>query len=241
MSSTGGEIGSTLGAVTFGFRKDHSDSDWFQATICDLPWVTSISKSFLGQVPPYPASTVISTNNDLITFAKEIRLKLNPRSTYIFTDVTGLGFYKDLGGLEGRGHARILISFVADDEQSLVLRLKHTGTGSEDMPLEVTLGPTKIQLNPSSKSLLTIDDITLYPIHDPRPSESDYPGIPFEPGVRNDIIINFRTTAKSEEEELERIITEGLGHRHFLQDIELLSESGHLDYLKNGRPYSALI
>ena len=129
----------------------------------------------------------------------------------------------DSGRLEG--DARVLISFVAPFGQSLVLKLKHSG--SEDAPLEVTLGPTVIQLNPPSKSLLTIDDITLHPIQDPSTSESDHTGLSFEPGVRNDIIINFRRTAK---------VRYGR-HGHFLHDIELLDESG-LEYPRNSTSYS---
>ena len=60
--------------------------------------------------------------------------------------------------------------------------------------LEVTLGSTIIQLNPSSESSPTIDDITLYPI--PGPSESDH--LLFEPGIRNDIIIQFTGTVDGE-------------------------------------------
>jgi hypothetical protein len=105
--------------------------------------------------------------------------------------------------------ARVLISFVAPTSgPSLTLRLKHSGR--EDGTLEVTLGSTIIQLNPSSMSSLTIDDITLYPI--PGPSESDH--LSFEPGIRNDIVIQFRGTV-----EFER-------HGHFLHDIELLDEAG---------------
>ena len=106
-------------------------------------------------------------------------------------------------------NARVLISFVAPTSgQSLILRLKHSG--SEDGPLEVTLGSTIIQLNPSSNSLLTFDDITLYPIQTPRPSESDH--LSFEPGIRNEIVIQFGGTVKR--------------HGNFLHDLELLDENG---------------
>ena len=122
------------------------------------------------------------------------------------------------GRLEG--DASVLISFVAPtSDQSLILKLKHSG--SENTPLEVTLGPTIIQLDPSSKSLLTIDDITLHAIQDPGTSDSDHTGLSFEPGVRNDIIINFRQ---------ER-------YGHFLHDIELLDEFGQ-EYPRNSRLYS---
>jgi hypothetical protein len=152
-----------------------------------------------------------STNNDLITFkfAKEIRPKLDPFSTYIFTDAGGSDIYSNKLGND----ARVLISFVAPTYRSLTLRLKHSGR--EDGLLEVTLGSTIIHLNPSSKSSLTIDDITLYP--NPGPSESDH--LSFEPGIWNDIFIHwqFRGTV-----ELER-------HGHFLHDIELLDEAGLKD------------
>ena len=90
------------------------------------------------------------------------------------------------------------------------LRLKHSGR--EDGPLEVTLGSTTIHLNPSSKSSLTIDDITLYPIQVPSPSSSESDRLSFEPGIRNDIFIQFRGTVEH--------------HRHFLHDVELLDEAG---------------
>jgi hypothetical protein len=67
-----------------------------------------------------------------------------------------------------------------------------------------------IQLDSSSKSLLTIDDITLYPT--PGPSESDR--LSFKPG-RNDIVIQFGGT--------------GWNHGHLLRDIELLDEAGLKD------------
>ena len=103
-------------------------------------------------------------------------------------------------------NARVLISFVAPTSgENLMLRLKHSG--EQDRPLEVTLGSTIIQLNPSSKSSLTIDDITLYPNRGP----SDH--LSFEPGIRNDIIIQFGS---------------GRFHGHFLHDIDLLDEAGGL-------------
>ena len=130
----------------------------------------------------------------------------------------------DSGRLKGDG--RVLISFVGPSGQSLRLKLKHSG--SENASLEVTLGPTIIQLDSSSKSSLTIDDITLYPVQDPGSSESDYQGISFEPGVWNDIIISFRRATKYSER----------WHGHFLHDIELLDESGLEYHPRNSRPYS---
>jgi hypothetical protein len=104
-------------------------------------------------------------------------------------------------------NARVLISFVAPTSgQSLTLRLKHSG--GEDGLLEVTLGSTIILLNPSSKSPLMIDDITLYPI--PGPSESDH--LSFEPGIWNDIVVQFRGP-----------------NDKFLHDVELLDEAGLQD------------
>jgi hypothetical protein len=145
----------------------------------------------------------------LITFAKEIRPKLDPFSTYIFTDAG----YFDMRLLQGRlgdaleNVAIVLISFVAPTSGRLILRLKHSG--DEFVLLEITLGSTIIQLNPSTKSSITTDDITLNPTQDHRPSESDH--LSFEPEVRNDIVIKFR------------------GHwieSHVLCDIELLDEAG---------------
>ena len=78
--------------------------------------------------------------------------------------------------------------------------------------LEVTLGSTIIQLNPTSKSSLTIDDITLYLI--PGTSESDH--LSLEPKIRNDFVIQFRGIRK--------------WHSHLLHDIELLDEAGLEDH-----------
>jgi hypothetical protein len=104
----------------------------------------------------------------------------------------------------------LTITFVAPTSgQSLTLRLKHSG---RDRPLKVTLGSTLIQLNPSFKSSLTIDDITLYPI--PGPSESDH--LSFKPGIRNDIVIQFTN----------RLGVRRGERRHLLHDIELLDEAG---------------
>ena len=178
----------------------YSDSD-IKAIICDLPWVTSISRGSSDPSSAIPRDPLFikSTNNDLIAFAKDIRPKLDPISTYIFTDAGGTDLYTD----KLANNARVFVSFVAPtSDQSLKLRLKHSGT--EDGPLVVTLGSTTIQLNPSSKSL-TIDDITLHPT--PRPDH-----LSFVPG-RNDIFIQF--TVKE--------------HGHLLHDVELLDEAGLKD------------
>jgi hypothetical protein len=67
------------------------NSDVNRFRISDFPWVTSISWSSFGlpAISPdihHEPLFIKSTNNDLITFAKEIRPKLDPISTYIFTD-----------------------------------------------------------------------------------------------------------------------------------------------------------
>ena len=180
------------------------DFDVTRFPICDLPWVTSISSSNPFTLPAIHDGPLFirSNNNDLITFAKEIRPKLDPFSTYIFTDAGSTDIYSDKLG----NNARVLISFVAPTSgQSLILRLKHSG--DVDVPLEVISGSTVIQLNPSSKSSITIDDITLHPI----PGPSDHDHLSFYPG-RNVIFIQFRGTA--------------WGHGHLLHDIELLDEAG---------------
>ena len=196
--------------------------NWLQTTIRDLPWVTSVASS-IGSLPAIHRDPLFikSANNDLITFAKETRFKLDAFSTYIFTDAGDSDMYP-LSDTRLGNNARILISFVAPTSgQSLMLRLKHSGR--EDGPLEVTLlGSTTVQLNPSSKSSLTIDDITLYPIQVSGPSESDH--LSFEPGIRNDIVIQFRGVVKE--------------HGHILHDIELLDEAGVEDP-GNSKPYSA--
>ncbi|KAF8805292.1 hypothetical protein BYT27DRAFT_6672650 [Phlegmacium glaucopus] len=190
--------------ITFdGFDSD-SDVNWIQATINDLPWVTSISRDRSGCLPASHRDPLFnkSTNNDLITFAKEIRPKLDS-FTYIFTDADASDMHSNPVGLGN--NAGVLISFVAPiSGKSLILRLKHSG--EDDEPLKVTLGSTIIQLNPSSKSSLKIDDITLHPI--PDPSEPDH--LSFEPGIRNDIVIQFSR----------------MYHGHFLHDIGLLDEAG---------------
>ena len=195
----------------------YPDANWFQATIRDLPQVTSISQDSFGRPPAIDRDPLFikSTNNDLITFAKEIRLKLpvDDLSTYIFTDA-GIS---DIRSDKLVNNARVLISFVSPTfDRNLILRLKHSGGELEDdplPPLEVTLGSTIIQLNPSSKSSLTIDDITLYPISNP--SESGR--LSFEPGIRNDIFIQFGRT----------VVLAGYDdrHGHLLHDIELIDEA----------------
>ena len=157
--------------ITLSHYNSESDVKRFHATICDLPpWVTSISY-FTDSFEPLPAIHrdllfIRSANNDLITFAKEIRLKLDPSSTYIFTDVSGSGLHVYSGKL-GR-NARILISFVGPTSGRLILRLKHSSSGYlKDGCLDVTLGSTIIQLNPPSE--LLIDEITLYPTREVPP------------------------------------------------------------------------
>ena len=83
---------------------------------------------------------------------------------------------------------------------------------------------TKIQLNPSSKSSPTVDDITLYLIEVSSSSESDH--LSFEPEVRNDIFIWF-------------IKQDEYDYRHFLLDIELLDEAG-LEYMSHSASLSKL-
>ena len=197
--------------ITFSHFVPDSDIDQFLDKIYDFPWMTSISWDSFGLPAIHRDPLFIqSTNNDLITFAKEIRPKLNFFSTYIFTDAEGydMRFTEQLGN-----NARVLISFVAPTSgKSLILRLKHSG--EEDGPLEITLGSNIIQLGlkPSSmsESSLTIDDITLYPIQFPRLSNSDQ--LSFEPEIRNEIVIEFRR-------KVER-------RGHFLHDIEFLDEAG---------------
>ena len=193
------------------FRYMNSDFD-FNRFLCDLPLVTSITPDPSLAIPSIRRDPLFikSTNNDLNTFAKEI--KLDPSSTYIFSDA--VSYSGKLGS-----NATVLISFVAPTSgNSLTLRVKHSG--EEDPPLEVTLGSTEIQLNPPSKLSLTIDDITLYPIGVSDPYESDH--LSFVPEVRNDIYIRF--------------IAQGiyLYQHHFLHNIELLDEAG-LEYM----PHSA--
>ena len=193
--------------VSFSPYGSDSDIDWFMS---HLPWVTSISQEGYSLPAIHRDLLFIkTTNNDLITFAKEIRLTgklpVDDFSTYIFTDAGNFDSYSNGLG----NNARVLISFFGPASgESLILRLKHSG--KQDGPLEVSLGSTIIQLNPSSRLSLTIDDITLYPT--PGPSESDH--LSFEPGIRNDIVIQFRETVE--------------GHDHLLHDIDLLDEAGEL-------------
>ena len=199
--------------ITF-YNKSDFDVNLF---LCDLPWVTSISLDLLGTIPAVRRDLLFikSANNDLNTFAKEI--KLDPSSTYIFSDAGIHDLY--LGRLVK--NARVLISFVA--QKRLILRVKHSG--EEDEPLEVTLGPTTIQLNLSSKSSLTIDDITLYPIGVSGPSESVY--LSFTPEVRNDIFIRFIGR------------DDNYWYGHYLHDIELLDDAG-MEYMPRSVSLSKL-
>ena len=198
--------------ITFSDLDSISDVNRFQATICDLPWVTSISRdSTLSHkwTPPviHRDLLFIKSTNNLDTFAKENRHLLGPFSTYIFTDADGTDMDSGRLGID----ARVLISFVAPPSgRSLKLKLKHSG--NENPPLEVMLGPTIIQLNSPSKSLLTIDEIILHSIQDPGTPKSDHTGLSFEPEVRNEIIISFRRT--------ERFWMDR--RNHFLHDVELV-------------------
>ena len=109
-----------------GFKSD-SDVDWLQATICDLPWVTSIFYHSDSHLPAIHRDLLFIKSTyyhmDLITFAKKIRLKLNSFSTYIFMDAGGMY----LGPDRLWNNARVLVSFVAPSGKSLILRLKHSG------------------------------------------------------------------------------------------------------------------
>ena len=184
------------------FFRMNSDFD-VNRFLCDLPWVTSITPDRrYATTPTVRRNLLFIESNDLDTFAKEIKLETS--STYIFLD--GVSYSGELGN-----SVRVLISFVPPTSgKSLTLRVKHSG--EEDPPLEVTLGSTKVQLNPPSKSSLTIDDITLYPFELSGPSKSDH--LSFEPEVRNGLFIRFI----------------GYRGRHCLHDIELLDEAG-LEYM----------
>ena len=197
--------------ITFGRMNLDFDVDRF---LCDLPWVTSITLDRYTTTPAVHRDLLFikSTHNDmdLNTFAKKI--KLVPSSTYIFSET---GVFFDVESDKLGGDARVLISFVPPTSESgkrLILRVKHSG--EEDPPLEVTLGSTNILLNPSSKSSLTIDDITLYPIGVSGPSDSDH--LFFKPEVRNDIYIRFILPYDHDYD----------FHEHLLHDIELLDENG---------------
>ena len=183
--------------------------------LCDLPWVTSISPDRSLAIPAVGRDLLFIESNDLNTFAREI--KLDHSSTYIFSDA--VSYSGKLGS-----NAKVLISFVAPiSGKSLILRVKHSG--KENAPLEVTLGSTKIQLDPPSKSSPTIDDITLYPIGVSSPSESDH--LSFVPEVRNVIYIRFITSG-------EYVI---ISECHLLHNIELLDEAG-LEYMPLPHPAS---
>ena len=209
--------------IAFSYFDSNSDANRFQAVLCDSPWVTSISWGAFGpQLIPAIYRDLLFVkfaHNDLNTFAE--KTKLDP-STYIFSDVGC--FDLDSGTLWG--NARVLISFVAPTpDESLILRIKHSG---ERPPLEVTLGSTEIQLNPSSKQAsLTIDDITLNPIQvqKKRKKKDDHQGLSFEPEIRNNIFIRFRGT------DGEQV--------HLLHDIELLDEGG-LEYMPRSASLSQL-
>ena len=98
-----------------GFCFDSDDVNWLQAIIRDSPWVTSVYHESNSHPPAIHRDPLyiqsINRNNDLITFAKEIRLKLDSFSTYIFTDVGGYDMYSPPNRLGD--NAKILISFIA--------------------------------------------------------------------------------------------------------------------------------
>jgi hypothetical protein len=186
--------------------------NWFQDEIQKLPWVTSVSS--IGRLPTPPAIRqdplyIKSTKDNLNAFADRLKLSSDHSTTYIFTDAGETDMDMALWPPDRLGNnASILISFVAPapgQKKDLTLRIKHSGRG--DGPLEVTLGSSGIQLNPSSKASLTIDDITLY--HDPIQVPSH---LSFDPGIRNVIVIRFKAPAGR--------------HGSFLHDIELLDEYG---------------
>ena len=194
--------------IIFDDMKSDFDVNQF---LCDLPWVTSISPDWSVSIPAVGHDLLFIGSNTLNEFAEEI--KLDPSSTYIFSDAGYSDVYT--GNLGSNG--KVLISFVAPASgRSLILRVKHSG--KEYPPLGITLGPTKIQLNPPSKSSLTIDNITLYPIEVSDPSESDH--LSFEPEVRNVIYIQFITPYNHYRYD---------DQSHYLHDIELLYEIG-LEY-----------
>jgi hypothetical protein len=213
--------------ITFGEMNSDFRVDRF---LSDLPWVTSISwdRAFsssksIHRDHPGRFIRVKDSNTDLNTFAENFRPKLSDNLTYIFMDDGGSNkWYSESDRGKFAPSPRVLISFVAPTfGQNLILRVKHSG--EDDRPLEVTLGSTKVQLKPPSKSSLTIDDITLTdrldPIHVLGPSGSD---LLFIPEIRNDIFIQFIGPDKER------------WHGHILHDIELLDE-GRLEYM----PHSA--
>jgi hypothetical protein len=214
--------------ISFDDFHDFHDFD-LNRFLCDLPLarVTSTSQILIkdSTIPDIhrDRDPLFVKSHDLNKFADKIRPELLDDSTYIFTDthchthgfdIEAIGGF-DIGIDSSRGKlggsARVLISFVAPtSDKCIILRLKHSGKEDSDAPLEVTLGSSKIQLNPSSKSSITIDDITLYPIEVSGPFESDQ--LSFEPEIRNDIFIKFGGELAY------------WGHDHLLHDIELLGE-----------------
>ena len=209
------------------FGPMHSDFD-VNRFLCDLPWVTSISLDWFATIPAVPRNLLFIESNDLNTFAKEI--KSDSSSTYIFSEARMDHLYSNKLGR----NARVLISFVAPNSgKRLILRVRHSG-GEEDPPLEVTLGSNNIHLNPSSKSSLTIDDITLYPIGVSGLSESDH--LSFLPEVRNDIFIQFIVPADFHD--FHDHYFHGF-HGHYLHDIELLDDAG-MQYMPHSASLSLL-
>ena len=200
------------------FRYMGSDFD-VNLFLCDLPWVTSITPDRSVVIPSVPRDLLFikSTNNVLNTFAKEI--KLVPSSTFIFLDAEFFDVYP--GKLTG--NARVSISFVAPTSgKSLTLRVKHSG--KKDAHLEVTLGSTKFQLNPPSRSSFT--DISLYPIEASDPPISEH--LSFVAEVRSDIFIRFSYKPANFD-----------FHGHYLHDIELLDDAG-MEYMLHSASLSLL-
>jgi hypothetical protein len=195
----------------------YSDVKEFHAAICDLPpWVTSIScyDYRFRDLPAINRDLLFnSAKNDLITFAKETRLKLDSSSSYIFTDAN---FHTMIYGCSLWCGARVLISFVGPTSRHLTLRFKYSG---KEGSLEVTLGSTTTQINnpsPKPSESLTIGDITLHPIQVSGPSESHH--LLFEPGIRNELFIQYKKESYYVPVTLS------------LHDVELLDEDG-LQYM----------
>ena len=87
----------------------------------DLPWVTSISPDRSVSIPVVGHDLLFIGSITLNEFAEEI--KLDPSSTYIFSDA---GFFASYSVKLG-GNAKVLISFVAPTSgKSLTLRVKRS-------------------------------------------------------------------------------------------------------------------
>ena len=162
-------------------------------TIGELPWLTSISilhreiPFFLKVDRTTPLFIDDPLGSDMEYFLdNDAKLAQHPGTFIFFSHLV---------------HFTFAISFVGPTSGSLILRIRHRS--SYPKQTLVVKGTSSFQLPVSS--LLTVDDITLYP------SDSKIDWLSFNPGTRKHLIIQVT----------------GDRTLYFLDDVQLLDESGN--------------